>query len=94
MSDSGIDATGHMHHVVVFEAAHDTDDGIGFTDVGEELVAQPFTFRGAGDQTGDVDELDDCRLDALRLDDRRDLLQRADRGLRRYRRSGSMVQKG
>jgi hypothetical protein len=44
-----IDATGDMHHVVVFEAADDADDGIGFANVGEELVAQAFAFRGAGD---------------------------------------------
>jgi hypothetical protein len=70
-----IDAPRDMDDVVVLEAADDADDGIGFADIGQELVAQAFAFRGAGDQAGDIDELDDRRLDALRLDDRRDLLQ-------------------
>jgi len=38
-------------------------DGIGFTDVGEELIAQTFALGGARDQTGDVDEFDDGGLD-------------------------------
>ena len=46
-------------------------DGIGFTDVGKKLVAQPLALAGAGDQTGNVDELDNGRLDFLRLDDGR-----------------------
>ena len=44
-------------------------DGVGFADVGQELVAQAFALGGAGDQAGDVHELDDGRLDLLRLDD-------------------------
>ncbi len=50
---------------MVVEAAHDVDDGVGLADVGQELVAQAFALGGAGDQAGDVDELDDGRLDAF-----------------------------
>jgi hypothetical protein len=64
-----VDAARDMDDVGVLEAAHDTDDGVGFADVGQELVAQAFALRGAGDQPGDIDELDDRRLHALRLDD-------------------------
>lgn len=31
-------------------------DGINFTDVGQKLIAQPFAFAGAFDQTGDIDK--------------------------------------
>jgi hypothetical protein len=58
-----------VDHVFVVEAAHHVDDGVGLADVGQELVAQAFTLGGAGDQTGDVHELDDGRLDLLRIDD-------------------------
>jgi len=44
-------------------------DGIGLADVGEELVAEAFALGGTGDEAGDVDEFDDGRLHALRLDD-------------------------
>jgi hypothetical protein len=64
-----VDAARDMDDIVVLEAAHDVDDGVGLADVGQELVAQAFAFRGAGDQAGDIDELDDRRLHALRLDD-------------------------
>ena len=33
-------------------------DRVGLADVGEKLVAQSLAFRGAGDETRDVDELD------------------------------------
>jgi hypothetical protein len=81
-----VDAARDMDDVFVVEAAYDIDDGVGFADVGQELVAQAFAFRGPGDQPGDIDELDDRRLDALRLDDGGQLLRGADRALRRCRR--------
>jgi hypothetical protein len=52
-----VDAAGHVHHVVVFEAAHHMGDGVGLADVGQELVAEPLALGRAGDQPGDVDEL-------------------------------------
>ncbi len=44
-------------------------DGVGFTDIGEEFVAEALAFRGACYQTGDVDEFDNRRLHFLRFDD-------------------------
>ena len=58
-----------MGYVIVFEAAHDMGDRIRLTDVGEELIAEALTFRGAGNQTGDVDELHRCRDDFRGLHD-------------------------
>jgi hypothetical protein len=89
-----VDAPRDMDDVFVLEAADDADDGVGFADVGQELVAQAFAFRGAGDQAGDIDELDDRRLDALRLDDGGELLRGADRALRQCRRSARWCRRG
>ena len=69
MSRMGSTLPGDVDDVVVGEAAHDVDDGVGFADVGEELVAQAFALGGTGHQAGDVDEFDDGRDDALRFDD-------------------------
>jgi hypothetical protein len=67
--------------------------GIGLADVGEELVAQAFALAGPGHQAGDVDELDDGRLDLLRLDDGRQAARRGS-GTSTMPTLGSMVQKG
>ena len=64
-----IDLAGDVDDVAVFKAAHDVGDGVGFADVGEELVAQAFALGSAGNEAGDVDEFDDGRLYALRFDD-------------------------
>ena len=58
-----------MDDVFVFKTAYDVRDGVGFADVGEELVTQPFAFGCARDQTGDVDELNRGVLHALWFDD-------------------------
>ena len=63
------DLAGDVDHVRVFKAAHHVDDGVGFADVRQELVAQAFALGCAGDQAGDVDEFHCCRKDAFRLDD-------------------------
>ena len=54
-------------HVVVFEGPQHEHDGVDFTDVGEELVAQPLTLRCALDEPADVDDLDRGVHDVLRL---------------------------
>ena len=64
-----IDLARDVNHVVVFKAAHHVDDGVGFADVREEFVAQPFAGAGACDQTGNIDELDNGALDFLRVHD-------------------------
>ncbi len=70
-----VDLAGDVDDIVVVEAAHHVDDGIGLADVGQELVAEAFTLAGAGHQTGDVDEFDDGRLNPLRLDDLRQFVE-------------------
>ena len=52
-----VDLSIHMHHVIVFKTANDVPDGIHFTDMGQELVAESLTFGGACDQSGDVHKL-------------------------------------
>ncbi len=58
MSRIGIHGAEFVDDVVVFETTDDLDDGVGFTDGGEELVAEARAFGGALDQAGDVHELD------------------------------------
>jgi len=65
----GVDAVGDVDDVLVFEAAHHVGDGVGLADVGEELVAQAFTFRRARYQAGDVDEFHGGGDDLFGLDD-------------------------
>ena len=86
MSEIGFDLAGDVDDVVVVEAAHDVRDRVGLADVGEELVAQALALRRAGDEPGDVDELDDGRHHLLRLRDRGQLRRAADRAPRRCRR--------
>ena len=66
---------GDVDHVVVFKAAHHVDDGIGFADVGQKLVAQTFARAGTGHQARNVHKLDNGRHDALGRDDLGQLLQ-------------------
>ena len=66
-----VDLARDVDDVLVLEAAHHVDDRVGLADVGEELVAEAFALRCAGDEAGDVDEFDDRRHDLLGLDDRR-----------------------
>ena len=94
MSDDRVDLAGDVDDVLVVEAAHDVDDRVGLADVGEELVAQALALGRAGHQAGDVDELDDRRDDALRLDDRRQLRRAAASGSSTMPTFGSMVQNG
>ena len=56
-----IGAALHMGDIAVLEAADHMDDGVGGTDVGQELVAQTLALGSALDQACDVDELDDGR---------------------------------
>ena len=58
-----------MHHIIIDETAHDMRDGIDLTDVGKELVAEPFAGGGAFDDARDVHELDRGRQDTLGFDD-------------------------
>ena len=50
-------------------------DGVGLTDVGQELVAQPLALGRAGDQARDVHDLDRGRQDLVRPDKTVDRVQ-------------------
>ncbi len=53
-----IDFARHVRHLVIFEAAHDVNDGVHFADIGEELIAQSLALGGAFHEAGNVDKLD------------------------------------
>ena len=64
----GVDAAVRVHDVRVLVGADDVDDRVGLPDVGEELVAEALALVRAGDESGDVVELDRVRDDLRRLD--------------------------
>ena len=66
-----VDLARDMHDVAVLEAAHDVRDRVGLADVRQKLVAEPFAFGRAGDQSRDIHEFDGGREHALRARDRR-----------------------
>ena len=66
---------GHMDHVFVIEAAHHMGDGIGFTDIGQKLVAQAFALGGPGHQPGDIHEFHGGGHDPFRADNGGELVQ-------------------
>ena len=53
-----IDAALRVDHVVVGVGANDVEDRVGLADVREELVAETLARGGAGDEAGDVVEVD------------------------------------
>ncbi len=53
-----IDRAVHVGHVRVVEAAQHVEDGVGFTDVGKELVSKTFSPARTFDQARDVHDLD------------------------------------
>ena len=65
----------HMHDVLVVEAAHHMDDGVGAADVLQKLIAKARALRRALYQTRDVHELDDGRGLLVRLIHLRQLVQ-------------------
>ena len=65
----------HVHDVLIVEAAHHVDDGIGAADVFEKLIAQTRALAGALDQTCNVDKLDHCGGLLVRLIHLRQLIQ-------------------
>ena len=70
----GVDLAHAVDDVVVVEAADHVDDGVALADVGEEVVALAFALGGAGDEAGDVDDVDRGRDDDLRAGDDLQLL--------------------
>ena len=64
-----------MDYVFIIEAAHHMGDGIGFTDIGEKLVAQALAFGGPGNQAGDIHKFHGGRHYPLRADNGGQLVQ-------------------
>ncbi|MNV48942.1 hypothetical protein D3C71_1408720 [compost metagenome] len=64
-----------MNDIVVLEATYNVADGFGFTDVGQELVAQTFAFRRAFYQAGDVHEFHSGWQNTLWFNDFGELIQ-------------------
>src|SRR5690606_7769794 len=60
-----IDRTFNVNDVLIFEASHHLDNGVGLADVGKELITEALAFRGTADEPGDVDELDGGGDDTL-----------------------------
>ncbi len=58
-----------MGDVAILEAAHDMGDGVAFADIGEELIAEPLTLRGAAHEAGNIHECEARRYDFLRARD-------------------------
>ncbi len=73
MSAQRIDATLGVDHVLVAVGAHDVHDRVGLADVGEKAVAEPLAFVRAGDEAGDVVEVDRVPHDLRRAHGLRDL---------------------
>ena len=63
MSRKRIDAAFDVHHVFIFVAADDVQNGIDVPQVAQELVAQSFALRRAAHQARDIDQLKNGRND-------------------------------
>lgn len=82
-----------MDDVVIVKAAHHLHDGVHFTDIRQELVAQSGSFRGALDQAGNVHEFNE-RGDDFSEPDMSESTCRRESGTVTMPTFGSMVQKG
>ena len=49
--------------IVVFEGADDMADGLAFTNVGKEFIAETFAFGSASDKSSDINKFDGGRDD-------------------------------
>ncbi len=53
----GVHLAFHMGDVAILEAAHHMDDGVHLTDIGEELIAEPFALGRSAHDAGNIDEV-------------------------------------
>ena len=58
-----------MGDVAILKTAQHMGDGINLADIGEKLIAQPFTLRRAAHQTGNIDKAQARRNAIGRLGD-------------------------
>src|SRR3989339_1492252 len=56
----GVDVPFHMMHVCILKCAHNMHDHVDLTNIGEELVAQPFSLVCSFHQSGNVNKFDRC----------------------------------
>ena len=70
-----VNTAGNVNNVIIVKAADNVADSFCFTDVGQELVTQTFTFGGAFHQTGDIDEFHGGRQNTLWFYDFRQCIQ-------------------
>ena len=49
-----------MCDVRIIETAYDMTDGIGQSDIGQELIAQTFSLAGSLDQSGNIGKFESC----------------------------------
>ena len=82
-----VDAALGVDHVLVAVRAHDVHDRVGLADVREEAVAEPLALVRAGDEAGDVVEVDRVPDDLRRADRLRRPAPGARRAPARRRRS-------
>ena len=61
---NGVDAAVNVHDTVVVEATEHVNDGVTLADVGKELIAQAFALAGTFHETGNVDDVANCRHDS------------------------------
>ena len=54
----GIDRAFHMGNVAILETAKHINNGIGFADIAEELVAETLALGGTAHQTGNIDKFE------------------------------------
>ena len=94
MSPQRVDAALGVHDAGVAVRAHDVDDRVGLADVREEAVAEPLAAVRAGDQAGDVVEVDRVVDDLAGADSRRDLRPGARRATGTTATFGSIVVNG
>ena len=57
----------HVDDIIIGEAPHHMDNGVGFPDMGEELVPQALPLAGPLHQPGDIHKLDDGGGHLLRV---------------------------
>ncbi len=63
-----IDFACHVCHVRILKATNDLKNGVDFTDMGEELIAEPLPFAGSFDDTGDIHQFEHGGQNSLRSD--------------------------
>jgi hypothetical protein len=58
-----------MHDILIIKAAYDVGNGVGLSDISEELVTETFALGCAGNQASDIDKFHTSWNNALRFND-------------------------